>query len=107
MDRKIEGEHIVSPFLKKPSLSTAFYMRLSRILRYIRIHRCFLPCDGKHKLDAIDLVDLAGASVAVQRNHVAVRIALAKCMHDSLARDMIRQAAKRLKTYDVGYATLS
>ena len=72
----------------------------------LRFLRATLLCHGKHQFQAVELVDLTRARIAVNRCDVRAVIRLAQVVHDALARNVIRQAAERLQTDDVGNALL-
>lgn len=61
---------------------------------------------GEHELDAVELVDFAGAGVVVDGYDVGGRICLPEGFDNALAYNVVRQAAEGLGTYDVWYAFL-
>lgn len=61
---------------------------------------------GEHELDAVELVDFAGAGIVVDGHDVGGRISFPQGFDNALAYDVVRQAAEGLGTYDVWYAFL-
>ena len=53
---------------------------------------------GEHELDAVELVDFAGAGIVVDGHDVGGRISLPQGFDNALAYDVVRQAAEGLDT---------
>ena len=60
----------------------------------------------EHQLDAVELVDLAGSRIVIDRNDIRLGVYLFDRLYDALADDVIRQASEGLYTYDVRRSAL-
>ena len=66
----------------------------------------FFYSSGKHKLDSVQLIYLAGARVVVNSNNICFRMPAADLLDHALAYNVVWQAAKGLNTHDVRYAAV-
>ena len=57
---------------------------------------------GKHQLNAVELIDLAGAGIVVDGYDVGKGVAVPQLLDDAFSDHMVGQAGKGLGTYDVG-----
>lgn len=60
-----------------------------------------LLCGREHQLDAVQLVDLRGAGIVVDRDDVRERVLVPELLDDALSDNVVRQAGERLRADDV------
>ena len=84
------------------------YRHISKIVSLFRTLALFqiLLGGGEHELDAVELVDFAGAGIVVDGHDVGSKLCLPQDLDNALTSDVVRQAAEGLGTYDVRYAFL-
>lgn len=85
--------------------SEDFTVRFPAFLYILLFVQVFLR-GGQHQLDTVKLVDLAGTGIIVDCYDICLRVLVADLFDDALTYDMVRQAGKRLGTYDVFRATV-
>lgn len=61
---------------------------------------------GEHQLDAVQLIDLAGAGIVVDGYDVGAGESLAQLFDHALAHHMVRQAAEGLGADDIVYVAV-
>ena len=61
---------------------------------------------GDHELDAVELIDLAGAGIVIDGDDIGLGVAASDLTEHALAHHVVGQTGEGLAAHDVGHAVL-
>ena len=88
------------------SASKVFYHRSTFIFN-LRSDQHILGGGGEHQLDAVQLIDLAGTGIVVDRHDIGSGILFAQFLDHALAYYVVGQAAEGLAADNIGYTAVN